>query len=81
MQSEQVVKIDHGEIKRILLWQGLFDIRRQLISNYERRLHTNGATMLNVLLAWSDRFQRETLNSAVGYPIEVMPVDNRVNAK
>lgn len=81
LKSEQVVKIDHGENKRLLLWRGLFEIRRQLISDYERRLHTSGATMLNVLLEWSDRFQRETLNSAVGYPIEVIPVDNRVNAK
>ncbi|MCG8403801.1 MAG: DUF547 domain-containing protein [Phycisphaerales bacterium] len=80
LRSEKVVRVDHGEIKRLLLWRGLFEIRRQLISDYERRFHTTGATMLNVIFEWCNRFQRETLNSAVGYPVDVMPVDHRVNS-
>ena len=80
LQSEQVVRIDHGLQKRLLLWQGLFDLRTNLVAAYERRFHTSGATILSVLLEWSDRFRRETLNSAVGYAVAPMPVDTRVNA-
>lgn len=81
LNSEQVVRIDHGSPKQLLLWRGLYDIRQLLIEDYQRRMHTTDATMLSVLLEWSDPFRRETLNSAVGYPVVAMPRDHRINAR
>lgn len=80
LKSDQVVRIDHGSPERLLLWRGLYVIRDSLIKDYERRTRTTGATMLSVLLEWSDSFRRETLNSAVGYPVVEMPPDRRINA-
>jgi len=80
LKSDQVVRLDFGASKRLLLWHGLFVIRRSLIKDYERRLHTTDATMLSVLLEWSDPFRRTTLNSAVGYPVEEMPIDRQINS-
>ncbi|MCZ6817157.1 MAG: hypothetical protein O7F76_10765, partial [Planctomycetota bacterium] len=73
-------RIDHGNPKQLLLCQGLYTIRQRLIDDYERRMRTTDATMLSVLLEWSDAFRRETLNSAVGYPVTPMPIDRRINA-
>ena len=78
--SEQVVRIDHGNPKQLLLCQGLYAIRQSLIEDYQRRMRTTDATMLSVLLEWSNAFRRETLNSAVGYPVTAMPIDRRINA-
>ncbi len=80
LSSEQVVRIDHGEDKQLLLWGGLFEIRERLIAGYERRCGTTHATILSVLLDWSDGFRRQTLNAAVGYPVVRMPSDDRINA-
>ena len=80
LQSERVVRIDHGVEKRLLLWRGLYEIRDRLVRDYEARFKTGDATILNVILEWSDRFRRETLNSAVGYAEAVMPADHRLGA-
>lgn len=80
IRSENVVCIDNGESKELRLWSGLFDLREELIRDYERRYHTTDATMLNVLLEWSDRDRREVLNSAVGYAVTRMPSSGRPNA-
>ncbi len=80
LASEQVVRIDHGEYKRLLLWTGLYEIKDRLIADYERRYGTTHATILSVLLEWSDGFRRQTLNAAVGYPVAAMPSDRRLNA-
>jgi len=78
--SPQVVRIDHGECKRLLVWRGLYEIRDELVKAYEERLNTKNAYLLNVLLEWSDRPRRELLNSAVGYEVALMPASNRLNA-
>jgi hypothetical protein len=80
LESDQIVRIDYGERKQLLLWHGLYAVRQTMIDDYERRVHTEGATLLSVLLEWSDAFRRETLNSAVGYPVAAMPRDRRINA-
>ncbi len=80
MKSTDIVKIDHGEQKRLLLWRGLYELRGRLVENYEKRMRTSNATILSVLLEWSDRPRREFLNSAVGYQVSLMPSSYEVNA-
>jgi hypothetical protein len=80
LSSPQVVRIDHGEAKQLLVWRGLHDIRERLVREYEQRLKAKNAGFLNVLLEWSDRPRREVLNSAVGYAVAPMPADHRLNA-
>jgi len=80
LASPRVVRVDHGERKILLLWRGLYEIRESLVRDYERRLDTSGASVLNVLLEWSDRDRREALNSAVGYEVALMPSVGGINA-
>lgn len=77
--SPEIVRIDHGLTKRLLLWRGLYSIKEELIRDYERRNHTTNATILNALGEWSNRTRREELNTAVGYPVAAMPGDDRIN--
>lgn len=80
LRSACVVRIDHGVWKRLLVWEGLYELRGRLIEDYEAKLNVRGAGLLNVLLEWSDRSRREALNSAVGYAVAVMPSSPRLNA-
>ncbi|MBK8270087.1 MAG: DUF547 domain-containing protein [Planctomycetes bacterium] len=78
LASPRVVVIDHGLDKRLLLCEELFAIQSELVADYERRLKTRGASILNVLLEWATPFNRETLNSAVGYAVAKLPRDARL---
>lgn len=79
LKSEQVVVIDHG-YKKLLLCHSLYEIREPLIHNFEQRVNTRGATILNVLCDLSQRSRREQLNSAVGYEVDLLPPDARLCA-
>lgn len=79
LTSPEVVRIDHGLEKRLLLWRGVYDVRDSLIQDYQRRYQTNQATIINVLGEWSNRTRREDLNSAIGYAVAPIPGDNRIN--
>jgi len=76
--SPRVVRIDHGVVKQLLLAGELYDVREALIRDYERRMHTDGATILSVLLEQASPFHRQTLNSAVGYKVARLPEDRRL---
>ena len=78
--SPRVIKIEHGESKRVLVWRGLYEVRDRLVREFEIRLNTRNASFLNVLLDWADRPQRGMLNSAVGYEIALLPPDSTLNA-
>lgn len=79
LASPRVARVDHGEIKQILFWDGLWSMRERLVTDYESRYQTTDARLLNVLLEWADSgFRRETLNSAVGYAENRMPADARI---
>ncbi len=79
VSSPRVVRLDHGEVKQILFWPGLWRLRHTLIADYERRMATTNARMLNVVLSWTDSsFERMTLNSAVGYAEGPMLDDRRI---
>jgi hypothetical protein len=80
LASPRVVRIDHGEAKRLLIWRGLYPLRDRLVQDHEQRVKTRGATLLNVLLDWSDRPRREVLNTAIGYQVAVMPEDDRLDS-
>lgn len=80
LASSRVVRIDHGEAKRLLIWQGLYPLRDRLVQDWEQRSRTRGATLLNVLLTWADRPQREVLNTAIGYRVAPMPADDRLDS-
>jgi hypothetical protein len=79
MMSPRVARLDYGEVKQILFWRSLWEIREGLVTDYERRTGTTDARMLNVLLEWADTsFDRVTLNSAVGYVERPMPSDRTI---
>jgi hypothetical protein len=80
LASPHVIRIDHGEDKRILVWGGLLALHDRLVRDYDRRLQARGATFLDVLLEWADRPQRELLNAAVGYRVAAMPSDDRLGS-
>lgn len=75
----QVVTIDHGVEKRLLLGRTLFAMREKLVEDYEQRYRTSPATILNVLCEWSGHERRITLNSAIGYDVAPVPADDRLN--
>ncbi len=77
--APQIVSIEHGERKRLLLWRDLFAIKDRLVAEYERRLHTTDATVVNALGLWSNRSRRLTLNSAIGYEVAALSFDDRIN--
>lgn len=79
LASDMVVRSYHGEVKRLILCPQLYDVRERLVADYEARVATSGATVLNALLDWCDSFRRVTLNTAVGYPVSRMPTDDRIN--
>ncbi len=79
LASDMVVRPHFGVVKRLLLCRQLFDARQQLVADYERRVATSGASVLNAVGDWCDRFRRESLNAAVGYPVSIMPADDRIN--
>jgi hypothetical protein len=79
MTLPQIVLIDHAAPRRLMLWRGLYDIRGMLVADYERRLKTRQATILNVLLEWADASRRIDLNSAIGYEVGCLPFDRRIN--
>lgn len=74
-----VVQIDHGAEHRILLWRGLYSIKDRMIADYQARMGTTHATILNVLGEWSNRLRREYLNTAIGYSVAEHPFDQRIN--
>lgn len=75
MKSPRVVRPDFGEFKRLLVCRELFEIREALVADYERRMGTTGASLINAILEWMDDFDRQTINAAIGYPVEVLPED------
>ena len=79
LTAPQVVGLDHGAPKQLLLWSGLYRRRAELIAVYENRYQTRGASMINVLCDWSGHQRRITLNSAVGYVVAPAPADARLN--
>lgn len=80
LSSRNVVRIEHGEIKRLLLWDELYDARHLLQKEYEKQTGTWGATVLNGLLIRADADQRGYLNSAIGYDVARMPTDRTIDA-
>ena len=78
LASDHVVLVSHSE-RKLLLWDELYSVRHCLIDDYERRHRTTGATMLNVLLDWSDEPRRFTLNSGIGYEAGILPDDHQLN--
>lgn len=79
LQSPQVVRVEHGEEKRLVVWSGIFGIKDRLVRDYEERLGARNATLFNVLLEWADEPQRRILNGAVGYSIVPMLADLTLN--
>lgn len=78
LESPRVVRIDHGLYKRLLLCDDIYDIQPELVAEYRRRTGAPSATILNVLIDWATPFNRETINSAVGYEVARLPRDGRI---
>lgn len=73
--SPRVVAMSHVEVKRLKLGWGLYEIRDQMVADYEARTGAKGAAVLNALLYWADPLRRAELQGAVGYPIGLMRDD------
>jgi hypothetical protein len=82
LASPQLISIQHGEFKQLVLWRGLFDIRDKVVKEYEQRTGARSATILNALLEWTpnDPVRRSWLNSAVGYEVVAAPTNRASNA-
>lgn len=72
LKQPQIVSIDHAR-QRLLLWPGLHEMRRRLITQYERKYHTTHGTVLSVLLDLADADRRAELNTAIGYTVGMLP--------
>lgn len=79
LYSPHTLRIEIGGERQLVLWEGLYEEKDRMISDYERRMGTTNATILNVLGEWSNRKRRLILNSAVGYIVTKMPVDRLIN--
>lgn len=79
LYSPDVVATQVERTRKLLLWEGLFQIKDRLIADYETRHGTSNATILNVLGEWSNRRRREFLASAVGYIVDVLPPSDWIN--
>ena len=79
LYSPHMLRIEIGGARRLVLWEGLYEERDRMIAEYERRMGTSNATILNVLGEWSNRKRRLFLNTAVGYIVTRMPTDDLIN--
>lgn len=78
LASEQIVRIDHGD-QRLLIAPDLAAVRDRLVTDFRRRTGMAEASLFNVLLEFAAPRRRLELNTAIGYRIETMPPDNRLN--
>lgn len=79
LYAPNVVTIEIEAERRLLLWRRLYEIKDRMIADYERRMGTSHATIINALGEWSNRRRREYLNTAIGYIVAPQPVDNHIN--
>lgn len=80
MDDHRIVAVDHAR-QELLVATWLTARQSWLIGSYERRTAARDATMLNVLLEFAGSTRRDWLNTAVGYPVRMIPFDRRVNRK
>ncbi|MEE9296064.1 MAG: DUF547 domain-containing protein [Phycisphaerae bacterium] len=78
MDNRLMVSIDH-ERQALKLSTVLASRREAFISYYKSRTAAHEATMLNVVLHFAGRVRRQWLNTAVGYPVRIIPFDRSLN--
>lgn len=80
MDDPRVVSVDHAR-QELLAATWLVARQDRLMRSYERRTGAREATLLNVLLEYAGAARRDWLNTAVGYPVRMIPFDRRLNRK
>jgi hypothetical protein len=80
MDDHRIVAVDHAR-QELLVATWLMARESWLTGSYERRTGARDATMLNVLLEFAGSTRRDWLNTAVGYPVRMIPFDRRLNRK
>jgi hypothetical protein len=80
LASRRIVRIEHGELKRLLLWNSLYSARGALISEYDRGIPPQDVSLVSALLVRADADERFYLNSAIGYDVAPMPDDRTIDA-
>ncbi len=78
MDNPRLIRIEH-ETQRLLVWQRMAAMREAFVREYEVRMQTREATLLNVLMRFADDRRRRELNTAIGYVIGVIPYDRSLN--
>ncbi len=78
LDKESIVAIDH-ENQRLMVCVALANHRAAFLENHRQLIGQPAPTMLNVLLRFAGRVQRQRLNTAVGYQEATIPFDCRLN--
>ncbi len=78
MKSPDVVRVDHEKMV-LRINETLHRNREMLVAWYERRTGAQNAALLNALLDLCQAEDRYRLNTAIGYPVSVLPRRNRLN--
>ncbi len=78
MDSQSVVSVDHeNQALKVATW--MLANREMFFDYYRRQTGADEVTMLNVVLRFARRVRRDWLNTAVGYPVRMIPYDRRLN--
>lgn len=78
MDNPQIVQVDHEHQElRVATWLGA--AHQSFIDDYLRQTGAPSGTLLNALLQFARPVRREWLNTAVGYPVRLIPFDRSLN--
>lgn len=78
MDNQRIIAVDHEhQVLKVATW--LATRRDQFVDYYQGRTGARDATMLDVVLHFAGRVRRDWLNTAVGYPIRMIPFDRKLN--
>jgi len=79
MNNPQIVSVDHVHQRlRVAVW--LATRRKDLVAYYKHLSGAGDATILNAVLHFASGARRDWLNTAVGYPEQMIPFDRSLNA-
>jgi hypothetical protein len=78
MNNPNVVTVDHEhQALEVATW--MLGHRDMFFNDYRRQTGADSVTMLNIVLHFASRVRRDWLNTAVGYPVRLIPFDRRLN--
>lgn len=76
--DRQLTKIEH-ETKTLKLPGAIYAAKDRYIELYRNTFDTDAGNLLNALMIFANRLQRQQLNTAIGYRMELIEFDSRLN--